>query len=778
MHEIRSKAGANEYYSKYEAGPEDGANPHVTSDKTTCRVGPMAEKGFAADFKPSTLCDVLKKKMESCGEKPLLRMEDPAKIPETPPAKGESAPPSPPAEEWKTWTYNSFYAESCQAANAFMNLGMKRFDAVTIYGFNHPSWVMSAVGSILGGGICAGIYPTDTADQVKFKTTHSGAVIAVVQDAKKMKMFLDMAKDFPKLAAIVVWSPEAGFESEDQAVSADGLVGGLAEASGLAGSRVIKCMSWDHMIKTYSHEVEGEDNLQARMDAQQPGNCCAYIYTSGTTGNPKAVMISHDNILFEANNAVNHINTSRDYKPGMLKDGDRIISYLPLSHVAGMMVDIICPHFMPEHCCLYFARSYDLKIGTIGERFKAAKPTAFLGVPRVWEKIQEKMMATVAANPPGCFLANCIIGPGKAKNRAHGEACQMGGDGSYACCQKIGDIVSGKAKAALGLDEMTFAFTGAAPIKVETLEYFSNIGININEVYGMSECTGATTWSTDQAHVWGWCGYPLSGEEVAIMDFESDPAGKELPYGEDGEICFRGRHIMLGYMGNPDLGPEHMAEIDKKNNEAITKNGWLRSGDKGKMDTRGMVKITGRYKELIIGAGGENVAPVPVEDGVKARCKAISNVMMVGDQQKYNVALISLKAVGATGDLPGGNDLDPVAKAIAGCDTISAAMDSKQMIDIITQAITDTNKDPKCCPMPPARIQKFTILPLDFSVATDELTPTFKLKRSVAAAKYAAAIEEIYKDENKGPYVKFAGAAAAAEAEAPPAESEPPKTSE
>merc|ERR1711939_612356 len=105
-----------------------------------------------------------------------------------------------------------------------------------------------------------------------------------------------------------------------------------------------------------------------------------------------------------------------------------------------------------------------------------------------------------------------------------------------------------------------------------------------------------------------------------------------------------------------------MAEIDKKNNEAITKNGWLRSGDKGKMDTRGMVKITGRYKELIIGAGGENVAPIPVEDGIKARCPAISNVMMIGDQRKYNVALVTLKAVGATGDAPGGDELDPAAQ--------------------------------------------------------------------------------------------------------------------
>lgn len=249
----------------------------------------------------------------------------------------------------------------------------------------------------------------------------------------------------------------------------------------------------------------------------------------------------------------------------------------------------------------------------------------------------------------------------------------------------------------------------------------------------------------------------MPSAEVSIRKPISDgTSSEECKVGEDGEVCYRGRHIMMGYMANPDLGEDHVETIKGKNRGAIDGDGWLRSGDKGRMDQRGMVKITGRYKELIIGAGGENVAPVPVEDGVKSRCPAISNIMMVGDKRKYNVALVTLKAVGATGELPGTDELEAVSAEAAGVSTISAAMDSQQMIDAITAAIQATNGDQSCCPMPPSKIQKFMILPTDFSVQTGELTPTLKLKRSVVADKYAAAIDTMYTEEVKRQnYIRF-----------------------
>merc|ERR1719253_2288525 len=167
---------------------------------------------------------------------------------------------------------------------------------------------------------------------------------------------------------------------------------------------------------------------------------------------------------------------------------------------------------------------------------------------------------------------------------------------------------------------------------------------------------------------------------------------------EQGEICFRGRHIMLGYMANPDLGDEHVAEINQKTEESIDEEGWLHSGDKGCIDDRGMLRITGRYKELIIGAGGENVAPVPIEDNVKKLCPGISNAMMVGDRRKYNVLLVTLKTVGATGELPGSDQLAGAAKEVdPEAKTIAEAQQSAAWKAAIDKAVTETNSNPMIC---------------------------------------------------------------------------------
>jgi len=276
----------------------------------------------------------------------------------------------------------------------------------------------------------------------------------------------------------------------------------------------------------------------------------------------------------------------------------------------------------------------------------------------------------------------------------------------------------------------------------------------------------------------GSCGWTMEGTEVKIFK-QSGEGGANVECEraadlfspteeEQGEICFRGRHIMLGYMANPHLGEEHVAEITKKNEEAIDAEGWLHSGDKGCMDARGMVKITGRYKELIIGAGGENVAPVPIEDNIKKRCPAVSNVVMIGDKKKFNVAVITLKAVGAEGEEPGTDDLIGGAlKLYEGqkLSTISAAVEDKEFIAAIQRAIEETNKDQEVCTNNASKIQKFTILPHDFSVQGGELTPTLKTKRGNVMKNYSDAIDALY--ASKETYVKYtSGAGTAGEEQA------------
>lgn len=654
-----------------------------------------------------------------------------------PAIEGKKVPPALPRDQWKTWSNKEYFEECRTAAKAMMAMGLKQFDGVNIYGFNAPEWFMGEMAGIFAGGIAAGIYPSDTDEQCHYKSLHSNASIAVCETKKQADVFLKFSKagKLPNLKGVIVWDDAKVFETSTE-------------------GKVTLC-HWAN-LKAVGKDISDEA-LEERMNALKPSNVCAYIYTSGTTGNPKAVMVTHDNIVFVSNGCMR-------YAGGFGSGGEeRTVSYLPLSHVAGMMIDICCPlsvgATMEGWVTTFFARNYDLKTGTIVDRLKLVRPTLFLGVPRVWEKIAEKMKA-IGATVTG--LKKTISTFGKSKGLAAAKEMQMGGTGRKPMFHGLADkLVLSKVSDNLGLDKVKVALTGAAPITAETLEYFGMLGININECYGMSESTGATTWSSNEAHVWGSCGWAIPGSEIKCFrpsDGKSDlveaPRAKDLfnpTEEEQGELCFRGRHIMAGYMANPDLGKEHVAEIAKKNAEAIDKHGWMHSGDKGCIDARGMVRITGRYKELIISAGGENIAPVPIEDNIKAVCGMISNVMMIGDKRKFNVALITLKCVGATGELPGTDQLDGAAKKFdEKITTIKEACKNWAFIKAIEKAIVDTNK---VVPSNACRIQKFSILPIDFSVETGELTPTLKLKRNVATEKYIELVDRMYEHpDNYVPY--------------------------
>merc|ERR1712127_481102 len=218
----------------------------------------------------------------------------------------------------------------------------------------------------------------------------------------------------------------------------------------------------------------------------------------------------------------------------------------------------------------------------------------------------------------------------------------------------------------------------------------------LNELYGMSECTGAITLSTDECHEWGSCGYALPGCEVKAFIVDPTDMNKkvECPRAPSldttseefqGELCFRGRNIMMGYLACKEMGDAHVKEIQKKTAEAIDADGWMHSGDKGMVTATNMVKITGKYKEIIIGEGGENIAPVPIEDSIKAQVPGIAEIMMVGDKRKYNVAVITLKAVGASGDVPGTDELDGPAKTVnLDVTKISQTMHDKVWIETIS----------------------------------------------------------------------------------------------
>eukprot|EP01061_Rhynchopus_euleeides_P038578 TRINITY_DN66161_c0_g1_i1.p1 TRINITY_DN66161_c0_g1~~TRINITY_DN66161_c0_g1_i1.p1 ORF type:complete len:764 (+),score=360.29 TRINITY_DN66161_c0_g1_i1:80-2371(+) len=663
-----------------------------------------------------------------------------------------------------TWTWKTYLNDSIRAGKAFRALGLEDRDGVCIFGFNSPEWMMSQLGATFAGGITAGIYPSDNEEQVRFKAHHSGSVVACVQEKKQANTFIKLSKagHLPRLKAIVYWTPNQ--EGMENFQNADG--------------NTVQVLPWAD-LKTWAERTTDAQMAEVRSRIT-PGTCCALVYTSGTTGDPKAVMLSHDNMLFECYTVLHSILqddvvTSNHIKS--LTGPIRLISYLPLSHVAGALVDIIAPVVGAADLhpiTVTFARATDLKEGTLKFRLLEVRPSIFLGVPRVWEKIQEGVLAKRNEDPPGA-CKQMIVDNAKEAGQLYANNRQLGGSGQAAGCHCLwNSLVFSKLKDALGLDHCFFAFSGAAPIQRATVDFFAQLGLLINDVYGMSESSAAVTISTNVAHMSGSCGYALRGTEVAILREEPEGSGKYVRAtpcpdsifnnaGIDekyqGEICFRGRQIMMGYLANPDLGDEHVETIKKKNSESIDENGWLHSGDKGLVDDRGMFRITGRYKELIITAGGENVAPVPIEDAIKlalgGQGGVVSNVIMIGDHKKYNVCLLTLTTEGATGEKPGTEVLSGGAKNVSASKTVPEALKDKAFSDKITAAITAVNKNGKVCPSNASKIQKFSILPIDFSIETEEFTATLKLKRKIVEKKYAALIDSIYASESKDPYFPY-----------------------
>lgn len=730
-------------FASYEGpGPWYACNPDAEVQPRLAKRGPAGP-----DTVPTTMIAVLDKAAETKGSTPALLVERPC-----PPITDGKVPPALPIEEWTSWTYQAYRGEVRQAARGFIKLGMQRFESVNIWGFNAPEWNISCMAAMHAGGKCAGIYPTDTAETAAFKVVHSGGCVVVIEDEgklNKLQKALSSRGDCKRLKAFVAY----GFEPEE---------GRTVEVENLGS---VPVLGWKALLA--SGHLLGEEELTVRISCIKPGHCAGLIYTSGTTGEPKAVMISHDTIYYEATTILKVLKDSANYC-GTADSHERILSYLPLSHIAGFALDVVAPivaqAYLEGTVKCYFARQYDLKEKTIRDRLLVAKPTVFLGVPLVWEKMADQIRS-LGANITG--IQKTIADTAKSLALQRAQNCQIGGDGATPIGYTLAkNMILSKISARLGLDECKVGISGAAPIRVDTLEYFSSLGLDIQEVYGMSECTGACTISTTQAHQWGSVGWEIPGVQVrAFIVDPTDlnkktecPRAPSLDCTEEqyqGELCFRGRNVMMGYLANPDLGKDHVVEIEKKTAETIDADGWLHSGDQGMITKLGMVKITGRYKELIIGDGGENIAPVPIEDQVKKNCDGIAEVMMLGDKRKYNVALVTLKAEGANGEVPGTDQLDAGAKRVNPEVTkISEAMDNKVWIEAVTKAITLANSNGKCCPNNAFKIQKFTILPSNFSEESNELTPTKKLKRKIVENKFASVIEKMYTTEGSG-YIRF-----------------------
>ena len=623
---------------------------------------------------------------------------------------------------WRSLTWAEYVAQVRAAARAMIALGLEAKQGVGIIGFNSKEWLIADLGAVLAGGFASGIYSTNGADAVQYVLEHSESAIVVCEGVAQTDKVREVATQLPKLKACVVWGPDAA----------------AAASGGPLGAAPV--LPWGDFLK--SAPADGAP-LAARVAAMDAGHCCTLIYTSGTTGRPKAVMISHDNVSWVVASFAEMVRFGN--APG---GRERIVSYLPLSHIAAQAIDIyaglVCvgravgvEGRYVDAATLFFARPDALK-GTLKMTLLYAKPTVFFGVPRVWEKFAEALQAVGAATKGPkkkvSTWAKAVALAEYSEKRADAQAAFAGllGGLLQSVERRLARAILSKVHAAIGLDRAHFLFTGAAPIATSTLEYFGSLGLVVNEAFGMSEVAGPAAVTLNEYFCPGYCGPAVPGVEIKL----DHVAGRDRP--GEGEVCFRGRSVMLGYLRDP-----------AKTHDAIDADGWNHSGDTGALVAFGagnapMLKITGRIKELLITAGGENVAPVPIEDALKGRLPGVSAAVVVGDKLKFLSVLFTLKqkpndATGSFDDVLVGAaaDLNPAVK------TAKDAEDDKLWRKACQDAIDAYNDTAVSSAQ---KVQKFAILPIDFSQATGELTPTLKLKRAAVVEKYAFQLKKIYGD--------------------------------
>lgn len=601
-----------------------------------------------------------------------------------------------------TKTWSKFYIQVRKFARSLIACGLDEYSSVMIQGFNSYEWVISHFATIFAGGISSGVYTSNLPEICKYMVDDCNAQIIIVENEKQLNKYKTYVDDLVgKVKAFIVWS-------DYEKLSTDWT------------ESVIPVYSWWAFMKR-GDEPRFEAELDERISRQSPWRCHSLIYTSGTTGNPKGVMISHDNISWVAQSVV------RDFE---LTNHERMVSYLPLSHIAAQALDFYLPMFTGSHAT--FARPDALK-GSLKDTLCAVRPTIFFGVPRVWEKFAEKMKLLGKSN--GCFKR--LVG-NKAKQVGLQATRYKEKKKDLPYIYYLADsIVFSKIKKGLGLDKCKLFMTGAAPISTEVLKYFGSLDIQIMNLYGASECCGPVTFNLPknfkhyvkipgQRQKRVCCGRKFTGEELELYSPDDS---------KNGEIICKGRHVFMGYINKRE-----------KTCQVIDSQGYYHSGDIGYLDNDGFLTITGRIKEILITRGGENIAPVLIENNIKKELSdIISNVVVIGDAQKYLTCLITLKCVISEDEIPTRILEKSVSKFMKMLGSTLVNTEDARECNILKKFIEGgIIKANKKAVSNAQTVKKFRILLDDFSVATDELTPTLKLKRAIILEKNQSVIDELY----------------------------------
>jgi len=597
---------------------------------------------------------------------------------------------------WIKWTYKEYFEDVQTVAKAFIKLGLKKSHGVGILGFNAPEWHISNMAAVVAGGLAAGIYTTNSSEAVTYVLEHSRANVIVLENEEQVAKVAPVWEDLGELKTIVQY---------------------------LGKPTVPGVITWQELLdigRTVDDSV-----LKESLEKQACNQPAVLIYTSGTTGLPKGVMMSQDNLTWTVQVA------QEIYQ--WTWDAEHAVSYLPLSHIAAQVVDIYLSAY--GGATVWFADDKALQ-GSLIVTLKEVRPTRFFGVPRVYEKIQEKLL-DIGKNNKG--LKKSIADWAKKSALEHHEEQMAGRPGNSLSYRIAKKLILSRIHAALGLDRASNNETGgfyssAAPLAPHTFKYFQSLDIPVMELLGSSEAGGPQTASTVGTGTrFGSVGKSYPHFETKILNPDQNGVG---------EIVTRGRNVFLGYLWE-----------EAKTNEVIDEDGWMHSGDLGKMDEDGFIYVCGRMKEILITGGGENVAPVPIEDTVKDELSNIvSHAMVVGDKRKHLAVILTLKTVLDSQNQP--TDIlhpDVVAWLEGlGCSATTPreviAEENDEVKEALMKSMNNVNKK---AISKAQKIHKYMIAPTDFSLAGGELTPTLKMKRFFITEKYEKEITRMFEHETQ-----------------------------
>jgi long-chain acyl-CoA synthetase len=545
------------------------------------------------------------------------------------------------------------------------SLGVGAGDRVAIVSESRPEWVLCDMGALALGAVTVPIYPTLNASQVRYILADAGARLAIVSTAAQLEKVQSVRHLLPVLEAVVVM---------DESVPPAASVMRLDEVAARGHAR---------MTGDWGAGKAFRDGARA----VQPGQLATIIYTSGTTGEPKGVMLTHGNL-------VSNLLAARECLA--LTEADVALSFLPLSHSFERMASFL---YLFTGTTMVFAESFE----TIGRDIGTVRPTMVTGVPRVYEKMQARILEKAgAATGAKAALFKWAMAAGTRRAVAQLRGRRIGP--LTALQASIGDrLVFSKIRAGVG-GRLRYAVSGSAPLPVHVLEFFTAVGLPIIEGYGLTETSPILTVNPPTALRAGSVG-------KAVRDVE-------LKIAPDGEILARGANVMAGYYNKPAATAEALQD------------GWFHTGDIGVIDASGYLSITDRKKDLLVTSGGKNVAPQPIENTLKLS-PIIAEAVVLGDRRRYVTALIIPDFAALE------RRLQDLGRPPADRDALIRRPDVLGLYDEIVQGL---NRDLASY----EQIKRFALLPREFSIDTGELTPTLKVKRKVVEEKWKDLIEGLY----------------------------------